>query len=150
VLKLHLGQYDALEKTIRVIDAEVEKRIARLDKQAKAAETPLSRLIELLVSIPGVSYLSAITIISEIGGDMSRFRPPAISSPGRGCVLDRTRARANARLSPAQGRPLVEDHARSMRLGRQAAERQLLQGAVLSAAGQTRSSEGSAPSPPRS
>jgi transposase len=73
VLKLHLDQYDALEKTIRVIDAEVEKRIARLDKQAKAAETPLSRLIELLVSIPGVSYLSAITIISEIGRDMSRF-----------------------------------------------------------------------------
>ena len=73
MLKLHLDQYDALEKTIRVIDAEVEKRIARLDKQAKAAETPLSRLIELLVSIPGVSYLSAITIISEIGRDMSRF-----------------------------------------------------------------------------
>jgi transposase len=51
----------------------VERRIARLDKQAKPAETPLSRLIELLVSIPGVSYLSAITIISEIGSNMSRF-----------------------------------------------------------------------------
>src|SRR6202045_4563420 len=73
LLKLHLDQYDALEKTIRVIDAEVERRIARLDKQAKAAETPLSRLIELLVSIPGVSYLSAIRIISEIGSNMSRF-----------------------------------------------------------------------------
>jgi transposase len=73
LLKLHMDQYDALEKTIRVSDAEVEKRIARLDKQAKAAETPLSRLIELLVSIPGVSYLSAITILSEIGINMSRF-----------------------------------------------------------------------------
>jgi transposase len=73
LLKLHMDQHDALEATIRVIDAEVEKRIARLDKQAKAAETPLSRLIELLVSIPGVSYLSAITIISEIGRNMSRF-----------------------------------------------------------------------------
>jgi len=73
LLKLHLDQHDALEKTIRVIDAEVERRIARLDKQAKPAETPLSRLIELLVSIPGVSYLSAITIISEIGSNMSRF-----------------------------------------------------------------------------
>ena len=73
VLKLHLEKYDALEKTIRVIDAEVEKRILRLDEQAKAAETPLSRLIELLVSIPGVSYLSAVTIISEIGRNMSRF-----------------------------------------------------------------------------
>ena len=66
-------QYDALEKTIRVIDAEVERRIARLDKEAKAAETPFSRLVELLVSIPGVSNLSAITILSEIGRNMSRF-----------------------------------------------------------------------------
>lgn len=73
LLKIHLDQHDALEKTIRVIDAEVERRIARLDEQAKAAETPLSRLVELLVSIPGVSYLSAITIISEIGSNMSRF-----------------------------------------------------------------------------
>src|SRR5580700_4744670 len=73
LLKLHLDQHDALEKTIRVIDAEGERRIARLDKQAKPAETRLSRLIELLVSIPGVSYLSAITIISEIGSNMSRF-----------------------------------------------------------------------------
>ena len=73
LLKLHLDQHDALEKTIRVIDAEVERRIARLDKQAKPAETPLSRLIELLVSIPGVSYLSAITIISEIGTRKQEF-----------------------------------------------------------------------------
>ncbi|MGA9316376.1 MAG: IS110 family transposase [Solirubrobacteraceae bacterium] len=73
LLKIHLDQHDALEKTIRVIDAEMERRIARLDEQAKAAETPLSRLVELLVSIPGVSYLSAITIISEIGSNMSRF-----------------------------------------------------------------------------
>src|SRR5277367_6040633 len=73
VLKLHIDKYDALEKTIRVIDAEVEKRIARLDEQTKVAETPLSRLIELLVSIPGVSYLSATTILAEIGRNMSRF-----------------------------------------------------------------------------
>ena len=73
VLKLHLDQYDTLEQTIRLIDAEVEKRITRLDRQAKAAETPLSRLVELLVSIPGVSYLSAITILAEIGVNMSRF-----------------------------------------------------------------------------
>jgi transposase len=73
MLKLHLEKHDALEKTIHVIDAEVEKRIARLDQQAKAAETPLSRLIDLLCTIPGVSYLSAITILSEIGSNMGRF-----------------------------------------------------------------------------
>ena len=55
LLKLHLDQHDALEKTIRVIDAEVERRIACLDKQAKPKPRPLvpTRLIELLVSIPG-------------------------------------------------------------------------------------------------
>ena len=73
LLKIHMEQHDTLEATIRIIDAEVERRIARLDKEAKTAETPLSRLIELLVSIPGVSYLSAITILSEIGQNMSRF-----------------------------------------------------------------------------
>lgn len=73
LLKLHMAQHDAQESAIRVIDAEVAKRVARLDKEAKAAETPFSRRIELLVSIPGVSQLSATTILSEIGCDMSRF-----------------------------------------------------------------------------
>lgn len=75
VLKLHMDQYDTLEKTIHLIDVEVEKRIARLDEEAKAAdaEVPFSQCVELLVSIPGVSRLSATTILSEIGIDMSRF-----------------------------------------------------------------------------
>jgi transposase len=74
VLKLHLDQYDTLAKAIGRIDAEVERRIARLDKEAEAAaEGPFSQRIELMVSIPGVSRLSAITILAEIGIDMSRF-----------------------------------------------------------------------------
>ncbi len=110
-------------------------------KQAKPAET-LSRLIELLVSIPGVSYLSAITIISEIGSNMSRFQSRR-SSHRLGEAVSRTeRERGQTQAQPpAQGRALVEDHARSMRLGRQAAEKQLLQGAILSTADQTRATE---------
>jgi transposase len=73
LLKLHLQQWDGLDATIREIDQEVEARIARMDQEVKAGEAPFRDLIELLSTIPGVSTLSATTILSEIGRDMSRF-----------------------------------------------------------------------------
>src|SRR6266478_497487 len=73
LLKLHLQQWDGLDATIREIDREVEARIARGDKEVKAGEAPFRDLIKLLSTIPGVSILSATTILSEIGRDMSRF-----------------------------------------------------------------------------
>jgi transposase len=73
LLKLHLQQWDSLDATIRDLDQEVEARIARMDKEVKAGEAPFRDLIGLLCTIPGVSTLSATTILSEIGRDMSRF-----------------------------------------------------------------------------
>jgi transposase len=73
LLKLHLRQWDGLDATIREIDLEVEARIVRMDKEVKAGEAPFCDLIDLLCTIPGVSTLSARTILSEIGRDMSRF-----------------------------------------------------------------------------
>jgi len=73
LLKLHLGQRDALDAAIRAIDREVDRRIERIDQNRKDGEIPLRALILLLSAIPGVSTLSAITILSEIGRDMSRF-----------------------------------------------------------------------------
>jgi transposase len=73
LLKLHLQQWDGLDATIREIDQEVEARIARADREVKAGEAPFRDLIGLLSTIPGVSTLSATTILSEIGRDMSRF-----------------------------------------------------------------------------
>src|SRR6266700_54092 len=73
LLTLHLRQWDNLDATIREIDQEVEARIARMDKEVKADEAPFRDLIGLLCTIPGVSTLSATTILSEIGRDMSRF-----------------------------------------------------------------------------
>src|ERR1700694_2062267 len=73
LLKLHLQQWDSLDATIRDLDREVEARIARMDKEVKAGEAPFCDLIGLLCTIPGVSTLSARTILSEIGRDMSRF-----------------------------------------------------------------------------
>ena len=73
LLKLHLRQWDGLDATIREIDLEVEARIARMDKEVKDGTAPFCDLIGLLCTIPGVSTLSARTILSEIGRDMSRF-----------------------------------------------------------------------------
>ena len=73
LLKVHLQQWDGLDATIREIDQEVAARIARMDQEVKAGEAPFCDLIELLSMIPGVSTLSATTILSEIGRDMSRF-----------------------------------------------------------------------------
>jgi transposase len=62
LLRLHLGQYDALAKALAEIDAEVERDLG-----------PFREAVRLLRSIPGVSDLSAEVIVSEIGTDMRRF-----------------------------------------------------------------------------
>ena len=72
LLKLHLGQWDALYAAIRAIDREVDGRIERIDQKLNNGEPPVA-LIVRLSAIPGVSTLSATTILSEIGRDMSRF-----------------------------------------------------------------------------
>jgi transposase len=62
LLKLHLGQIDALDGAVTTIDVEVEANLA-----------PFRTAIELVSTIPGVSTLSAEAIVSEIGLDMTRF-----------------------------------------------------------------------------
>jgi transposase len=73
LLQLHLGQWDALDATIRDVDREVETRVLSRDTEVTADQAKFSDLIDQLVTIPGVSRLSALTILSEIGTDMSRF-----------------------------------------------------------------------------
>ena len=73
LLRLHLTQWDGLEAAIRNIDLEAEARLARMDQAVKAGTPPFRDLIGLLCTVPGVSKLSATTILSEIGRDMSRF-----------------------------------------------------------------------------
>src|SRR3712207_5175700 len=62
LLRLHLGQYDALAAALAEIDAEVERDL-----------DPFRDAVRLLRSVPGVSDLSAQVILSEIGLDMRRF-----------------------------------------------------------------------------
>ena len=73
LLQLHLGQWDALDAAIQHIDQEVDGRIERMDQETQEGQLPFRALILLLSSSPGVSCLSAITILAEIGRDMSRF-----------------------------------------------------------------------------
>jgi transposase len=74
LLQLHLGQWDGLDATIKGVDREVATRVSGMDKEVTADKAKFSGLIDQLVSIPGVSRLSALTILSEIGTDMSRFK----------------------------------------------------------------------------
>ena len=62
LLRLHLGQVDALAAAVRAIDAEVERDL-----------DPFRDAVRLLQTIPGVGELAARVIASEIGTDMSRF-----------------------------------------------------------------------------
>ncbi len=73
LLQLHLGQWDGLDAAIRAIDVEVGSRIAHIDAEVGVGQAPFRDLIGLLCTIPGVSTLSATTVLSEIGRDMTRF-----------------------------------------------------------------------------
>ena len=73
LLRLHLGQWDALSASIRVVDDEVDARVARMDTEARADKARFSDLIRQLESIPGSARYRSLAILSEIGADMSRF-----------------------------------------------------------------------------
>jgi len=62
MLKLHLGQIDALETAVR----EVEARLG-------TALEPFREAVDRLTTMPGVSETVARVIVAEVGFDMSRF-----------------------------------------------------------------------------
>jgi transposase len=60
MLKMHLEQVEHLEAAVR-------------DLEARADQGPFRVATELLMTIPGVSKVTARVIVAEIGDDMSRF-----------------------------------------------------------------------------
>ena len=52
---------------------QIDSHVRRLETEMAIRCIPYATLINLLVDIPGISYLSAMTIIAEIGTDMSVF-----------------------------------------------------------------------------
>ena len=99
LLRLHLGQVDAIDTAIVTIDGEIEAHLA-----------PFRIGVELVSTIPGVSGLSAEVIVSEIGLDMSRF-PTDGHLLSWACLSPRNDESAGKRRSMAQ------DHSHTMRLG---------------------------------
>jgi transposase len=73
LLRLHIGQHDALNAAIEEIDRQVDTAVSKLDEEAADGQATFRALIALLCTIPGVSTLAATTILAEIGRDMSRF-----------------------------------------------------------------------------
>jgi transposase len=62
LLKLHLAQVDALHAAVRELEARLGETLE-----------PFQRNIDLLITIPGISEVTARVMVSEIGFDMSRF-----------------------------------------------------------------------------
>lgn len=52
---------------------QIDSHVRRLETEMATRCIPYATLINLLLDIPGISYLSAMTIIAEIGTDMSVF-----------------------------------------------------------------------------
>lgn len=68
LLQTHLTQWDALEAAVEAIDRQVDRLIGGLEQAAR-----FRLLIALLCKVPGISKLAAVSILAEIGIDMSRF-----------------------------------------------------------------------------
>jgi transposase len=62
LLRIHLGQADAIDAAVAEIDAELGDRLE-----------PFRDAATRLTTIPGVSALSAAVIVAEVGTDMGRF-----------------------------------------------------------------------------
>jgi transposase len=77
MLRLHLGQYDALAAAIAQIDGQVDAAIARIDEAAAPGRGSFRDLIALVDTIPGIAGLAATSILAETGTDMSRFATDA-------------------------------------------------------------------------
>jgi transposase len=87
LLRLHLGQIDALDAAV-----------AELDREVEASIEPFRTAVEQVSTIPGVKDLSARTILSEIGIDMGQF-PSDANLISWACICPRNDESAGKRRS---------------------------------------------------
>jgi transposase len=73
LLRLHLGQIDALDALVQEIDTQVDAVTTRMDEAVEAGQPKFTALVALLMTVPGIGRLAARMILAEIGRDMSRF-----------------------------------------------------------------------------
>jgi transposase len=87
LLRMHLEQIDAADRTVAELDAQLEEQTR-----------PLVAVVERLAAMPGMSETSARVVLAEIGPDMSRF-PTAghlISFAGLCPKLDRSAGKSRS------------------------------------------------------
>jgi transposase len=87
LLRIHLDQIEALERSIAVIERRAEDRL-----------DPFREVVELIVTIPGMSVRSARAVLGETGIDMSRF-PTEGQFMSWACMVPRNDESAGKRRS---------------------------------------------------
>ena len=91
----------------RVEAAEAD--IARLDAEIRQHLQPYAAQVELLVTIPGINWVVAATIIAEIGTDLSRFPTAAHLAAWAGtCPGSRESAGKHKPARARQGNPYLK------------------------------------------
>ena len=142
LLKLHLRAMGRARRVDPDIDREVDARVARLDAEGPADKARFSEPDRTRQPIPGVKKLSAVSMLSEIGIDMTRFTDGHLIAWAGMCARsERERRQAQAHAT-AQGRAMAQDHARPVRVGGQERQKQLLPGAVLAPQSPARTAKG--------
>lgn len=56
LIRGYLGEIDSIQKNIEELESEIRKRIA-----------PLRKDIAIVMSVPGIGFVSAVVILAEIG-----------------------------------------------------------------------------------
>jgi transposase len=87
LLRIHLDQIEALDRSIAVIERRAEDRL-----------DPFREAVELIATIPGMSERSARAVLGETGIDMSRF-PTEGQFLSWGCMVPRSDESAGKRRS---------------------------------------------------
>jgi transposase len=95
------GRFCAHHALLAHLD-DLEVAIERLSTQVARVVAPLSPLLALLITIPGVSQRTAEVILAEIGTDMGQFPSPGTWRAGRGSArAQASRPASTARAGPA-------------------------------------------------
>jgi transposase len=87
LLRIHLDQIEALDRSIAVIERRAEDRL-----------DPFREAVELIVTVSGMSERSARAVLGETGIDMSRF-PTEGQFMSWGCMVPRNDESAGKRRS---------------------------------------------------
>ena len=74
LLELHLQHIEFVDTAIQTIDRNVMALIARMDQEVEAGQASFQSLIVLLMTIPGIDVLAALTTVYHMLKDGTQFQ----------------------------------------------------------------------------